>query len=371
MRLSKFIIAHMDEIMHEWEGFASTVNPPALTMDSKALQDHARLMLEAMALDLENDQSDRQQFQKSTGQGRLLLAESNAETHASGRLKSGFTMGQLFSEYRALRASVLKLWARADMNGPDVVRDMTRFNEAIDQAVAESIARYSSVVSTAQNMFLAILGHDLRNPLSTTLMAASFIEGSDDIDSHRVAASRIHSSATRMSNLVNDLLDYTRTHLGMSLPISRKPADLRQICEMVVAEQQIAHPGRQINFLADGNSPGQWDPERIAQVLSNLLGNAVQYGDPTEPIVLRVETGSESVALSVENKGPVIPSDKIESLFDPMVRLSKNPEAERTTSLGIGLYIAREIVEAHGGEISANSSAEEGTVFAVTLPRTL
>lgn len=376
MRLSDFITKNIEPILVEWEAFAKTIEPPALTMDSKALRDHAVNMLQEIALDISNPQTARAQQQKSFGEGRLIDKESSAEVHAAARLFSGFTIEQLISEYRALRASVLKLWARESKEGlstdPD---DVTRFNEAVDQSVAESVARYSNMVTRSQHLFLAILGHDLRNPLATTLMASRFIMEGTNVDSkYTTAAGRILRASQRMNRLVNDLIDYTRTNLGSNLPVVLKQADLAQLCRDALAEQALAHPTVRFELIAEGDFTGNWDDNRIAQVLSNLLGNAVQYGAAGQPIIVRLGAAPDRVALSVENHGKPISPEKINTVFEPLVRLATDDNDGVTpdpgsTSLGIGLYIVREIVHAHGGTITVTSTEQDGTAFAITLPR--
>ncbi len=372
MRLGDFILENMESIMREWEAFATTIVPPALTMDSKALRNHAKLMLEAIALDLSNTQSEAAQVRKSQGNGRLIADESSAETHAAQRLFAGFSIEQLVSEYRALRASVLKLWASStDAGRATDAGDVMRFNEAIDQAVAESVARYSQMVSKSQHLFLAILGHDLRNPLSTTLMASRFImDGPEVHDKYATAATRIHHAGQRMNKLVNDLLDFTRTNLGSNLPVILKDVNLLNLCQEAVAEQELAHPEYKFAIIAEGDFDGRWDDNRLAQVLSNLLGNAAQYGTRSEPIVLRLQPSRGEIVLCIENMGAVIPAEKINSVFEPLVRLAGDDGAQpNATGLGIGLHIAREIVRAHGGTISVQSDEEKGTVFTLHLPR--
>lgn len=372
MRLGDFITSNMEAILAEWDAFARTVVPPAMTMDGKALRNHAQQMLQEIVLDLSNAQSEQARRQKSLGTGRLLPHESSAETHAAARLFSGFTVEQLISEYRALRASVLKLWADSARTGLQTdPGDVLRFNEAIDQAVAESVGRYSQMVSKSQHLFLAILGHDLRSPLATTLMASRFImEGAEVEGKYSTAATRIHNAGQRMNKLVNDLIDYTRANLGSSLPIIVKPVNLEVLCRDAVAEQELAHPEYRFDIAVQGDCNGQWDDNRISQVLSNLLGNAVQYGSTGKPVVIRLRTEGEQVVLCVENMGKVIPPEKIHTIFDPLVRLVTDGEsAAPKSNLGIGLYIAREIVHAHGGSITVTSTEAKGTVFAVTLPR--
>ena len=372
MRLGDFILKNMESIMREWEAFATTIVPPALTMDSKALRNHATLMLEAIALDLSNTQSDAAQVRKSQGNGRLLNDESSAETHAAQRLFAGFSIEQLVSEYRALRASVLKLWASSTDAGMTTdAADVMRFNEAIDQAVAESVARYSQMVSKSQHLFLAILGHDLRNPLSTTLMASRFImDGPEVHDKYASAATRIHNAGQRMNKLVNDLLDFTRANLGSNLPVILKDVNLLDLCQEAVEEQELAHPECKFSIVAAGDFDGRWDDNRMAQVLSNLLGNAAQYGSRSEPVVLRLQPSEREIVLRVENMGTVIPPDKINSVFEPLMRHAGDDGGQsNATGLGIGLHIAREIVRAHGGTISVQSNEETGTVFTLHLPR--
>lgn len=376
MRLGDFITQHIEPILVEWEAFAKTIEPPALTMGSKELRDHAVNMLKDIALDISNPQTARAQRQKSFGTGRLIAEESSAEVHAAARLFSGFTIEQLVSEYRALRASVLKLWARESKGGLATdPEDVTRFNEAVDQSVAESVARYSEMVAKSQHLFLAILGHDLRNPLATTLMASRYIMDGANVDSkYATAASRILHAGERMNRLVNDLIDYTRTNLGSNLPVILKQVDLAQLSQDAVAEQSVAHPHHRFELIADGDFSGSWDDNRIAQVLSNLIGNAVQYGDASHPIVVRLIAETTQVVLSVENQGTPIPPEKINTVFEPLVRLAADGDDDSadisSNSLGIGLYIVREIVQAHGGAIAVSSTSADGTKFTITLPRT-
>jgi signal transduction histidine kinase len=283
---------------------------------------------------------------------------------------------QLVSEYRALRASVLTLWGRnvGDGRGTDMA-DMMRFNEAVDQALAESVSRYELLVKQSQNMFLAILGHDLRNPLGTLVTGSSFIMQALDIPPKYVlVATRMFSSGKRMSKLINDLIDFTRTHLGSGMPIRTSKGNLGLVCEQVVDELRTFHPERRIELHVPGQLEAVFDESRIAQMLSNLIGNAIQYGDVDAPVIVRVTGDSDEIVVIVNNQGPIIADDKISSIFDPMVRIAasvnaNNADASERTSLGIGLFISREIVHAHGGCVVVASTGSEGTTFTVTLPR--
>jgi len=335
--------------------------------------DHARQMLLTFAKDLGTHQSDAQRDAKSRGLGWRGKAETAAEVHAEARLLSGYTVVQLVSEYRALRSSVLTLWqAGPDVDEATTMADMTRFNEAIDQALAESVARYQHLVAQSQNMFLAILGHDLRNPLGTMVTGSQFIMQATDIPVRYVdVAARMFGSAKRMSKLINDLIDFTRTHLGPGLPIQRTQGDLVAVCEQVVNELRTFHPERPIELRLPPRVEDFFDEARVAQMLSNLIGNAVQHGNGHEPVHIGMSGGEHEVAIEVNNRGPVIPPEKIATIFEPMVRIVSSTPADYTerTSLGIGLFIAREIAQAHGGHIRVASNEADGTSFTVTIPR--
>jgi signal transduction histidine kinase len=375
VRLSDFILENMEPILQAWEDFARTIEPPALTMDDVELRDHAKLMLTVIAADLKTSQTKLQQSEKSKGNAPRDKQDTSAETHAEARLLSGYSVEQLVSEYRALRSSVLHLWTSQAAGGQATdMEDMTRFNEAIDQALAESVARYAHLVKQSENMFLAILGHDLRNPLGTVITGATFIMRANDVPSKYVlAATRIFNSGQRMSKLIADLIDFTRTHLGSGIPIKPKKMNLTEVCMNVVEELRTSHPERIIDFDGVAREDVFGDDDRLAQVFSNLIGNALQYGARHEPIVVRMSSAEQEVSVTVNNKGPSIPPKKIGSVFEPLVRLAvtNNLDELRETSLGIGMYIAREIVSAHNGNITVESNDLDGTTFRMTLPRRL
>jgi signal transduction histidine kinase len=374
-RLSDFIRDNMEAVLQAWEDFACTIEPPALTMGSVELRDHAQLMLTAIADDLDSPQTLLEQMEKSRGNAPRCHQDTAAETHAEARLLSGYSVEQLVSEYRALRSSVLHLWTSQSRTGQITdMEDMTRFNEAIDQALAESVARYAHLVKQSENMFLAILGHDLRNPLGTVITGATYIMRATDVPSKYVlAATRIFNSGQRMNKLIADLIDFTRTHLGSGIPIKAKTMNLAEVCLNVVDELRTSHPERLIDFEPGGREEIHGDDDRLAQVLSNLIGNALQYGARHEPISVRMAASEHEVNISVNNRGPVIPAKKLGSVFDPLVRLAAKDGVDdfRDTSLGIGMYIAREIVCAHDGSITVASNEADGTTFHIVLPRRL
>lgn len=377
MRLSAFILQNMEPILEQWEKFARTINPPALTMDSDSLRDHAQRMLQTIALDLTTEQTEEEQSEKSKDRAPVNVNITAAEAHAEERLSAGFTIGQLFSEYRALRASVLILWDKNSVG--ELITDagdITRFNEAIDQSIAESVAHYSTLLKTSQDMFLAILGHDLRNPLNTTTMSSMILMRSEGMTDKNISvASRIYTSSLRMNRLITDLIDYTRTRLGKKLPVVLIPTNMVKICTDIIEEQQIANPDHNIVLEMDGSFNGNWDEQRIAEVFSNLLGNAIQHGATASPITVNLTSSQDSVYIKITNHGKPIPESKIKHIFDPLVRYEENENENENafytqkTSLGLGLYIAREIVLAHNGTLDVTSTVANGTTFEIALPR--
>jgi signal transduction histidine kinase len=213
----------------------------------------------------------------------------------------------------------------------------------------------------APERFLGILGHDLRNPLTAMLGAAALLDVDPLTERQTQLVSRIQRSAERMKRMVDVLLDFTRSRCGEGIPVSRAPVDMREICLQIVDEMRLAHPGRAAVFDAFGNLGGHWDGDRVAQVISNLLANALQHG--RDPIRLVVRDDGSEVIVEVSNCGAPIPEHTLPTLFEPFVR-----GEESGHGLGLGLFIAREIVNAHGGRIDVRSD-EAATVFAVHWPR--
>jgi signal transduction histidine kinase len=375
MHLANFILANLEPILVEWEAFAKSL-PAGVSMTPRALRNDAERMLRFIAADLEKGQTVDQEIAKSHGHGEHLRdgEQSAAHDHGLQRLADGFDLVQMVSEYRALRASVTRLWAKEVNAFDQQALEMIRFNEAMDQILAESVERFTEKVGRDRDLFLAVLGHDLRNPLSTIKMGSALLLRSSAITArdHNSAAT-ISRSADRMGQMVHDLLDFTRTRLGARLPISVERCDLRTICDRIAEEMRTAHPDRSISVECDGDCAGQWDPSRIEQLVSNLVGNAVQHGYRGTAVAIILDGNqTETVTVGVLNHGPAVPEWQRRTIFDPLTR-GVDPEAQadgdHRTSLGLGLYIAREIASAHGGTIDLTSSEIAGTTFRVVLPR--
>ena len=172
--------------------------------------------------------------------------------------------------------------------------------------------------------------------------------------------------------MIRDLLEYTRSRLGRAIPISPEPTSMAQICRIAYDEARAAHPERIFRLETSDRLEGQFDTDRLHQVISNLLSNAVQYGARNQPITLRAYGDADRVTVQVKNHGHPIPADQLQVIFNPLVRLpggASGPDEGRSTSLGLGLFIARTIVLGHGGTLEVESSDRAGTVFTARLPR--
>jgi signal transduction histidine kinase len=366
VRLAEFIVENRAIIVKEWEVFARSLLPPGGPTSRSVCRDHADEILTAVVLDMGSSQSDAEQVEKSKSLAEGRRIGDAAHIHAVMRVDRGFRLVQIVAEFRALRASVLALWHQST-NEPDI-DGVTRFNEAIDEALSASASGYTETMDRYRDQFIAVLGHDLRNPLTGIAMAASTLATTPTLEeSARAIASRILSGAKRMDRMVCDLLDLTRTRLGPGLPIKTAPMDLTPVCQQVIAELG-GNPDQPLRFVPSGDLHGEWDSDRMAQVLSNLVANAIQHGGRSAPVTLVVRDVGNAVEMEVHNEGPPLLQSVLGTMFEPMV-LADTGEGPPTANLGLGLYIAEQIVTAHGGAIGVTSTEAAGTTFTVSLPR--
>jgi PAS domain S-box-containing protein len=241
--------------------------------------------------------------------------------------------------------------------------------ERVTRASLERALAEQKKIEELREQLIGIVGHDLRTPLTSVVAGAEIMlkRGMLSEADAKVTA-RIARSADRMTKIISQLLDFTRVRLGGGMSLERQPADLAEICAQVIAEVQMAHPDRALIFEADNDTRGLWDRGRLAQVVSNLIGNAIQHGAPGGPIDVRVGDRGEAVSLVVHNQGRPVPAELLPSIFDPFRRGSAHATS-KTDGVGLGLFIVREMVRAHHGEIVAHSTEGEGTTFTVRLPR--
>ncbi|MFL5356849.1 PAS domain-containing protein, partial [Archangium sp.] len=217
--------------------------------------------------------------------------------------------------------------------------------------------------------FLGVVSHDLRNPLNAILLSANALLRAEGIPaSHTKMVRRITTSAERMVRMIGELLDFTRGRLGGGIPIHPKPTHLRHLCRHVLEELEISHPGRELRLEADGGFQGEWDPDRLTQLLGNLGKNALDYSPAGTPVDFTLHDEDDGVRLEVHNEGSPIPSGMLPGIFEPF-RRGVEGDAHPTSGLGLGLFIVQQIAEAHGGTVEVRSHAGAGTTFTVRLPR--
>jgi PAS domain S-box-containing protein len=229
---------------------------------------------------------------------------------------------------------------------------------------AEAMAR-----TAFEQQLIGIVSHDLRNPLSAILLGAQALLRREDLGERQVkSVVRIQSSAERAVRMVKDLLDFTQARLGGGLRVERRPMELACLLTRTVPELEAAHPERTIEVHRMGDTRGEWDDDRITQVVTNLVVNALKYSPPDSPVRVEARGLDGGVSLAVHNRGAPIPPDKFPLLFQPMQRATG--EVDRAgRSVGLGLYIVDHIARAHGGRVEVRSTEAEGTTFTVWLPR--
>jgi signal transduction histidine kinase len=281
--------------------------------------------------------------------------------HALERYRLGFDIRAVLAEYRILRQVILERVPRAGDRATEAF-----LHELIDGAISDAVDHFAFERDRAREIFVGMLGHDLRNPLGAITMAAQqLLLHADRLDpTHRRLAKRILGSATRIERMADDLLDFTRGRIGGGVPIAVAPTDLATVLRDVAEEFNEAFPDRSIRARTDGTDlRGEWDGDRLSQVVSNLIANALEHGG--DPIEVVGRADGERVVLEVRNQGEIA-RDQLGRVFDPFVSLAASRSGRR--GLGLGLYIVREIARAHGGAVEASS--DRGTTsFRVLLPR--
>jgi signal transduction histidine kinase len=244
-------------------------------------------------------------------------------------------------------------------------------NEIALREQAQKSARAGVERVTFGNQLIGIVSHDLRNPLNTILLSANVLARRGALGSKDAQlVQRIQNAAERAAGLVRDLLDFTLTQMGGRIPVQRRAMNLHDLLHAVLAELEAAHPGR-VACLLDADDPrGEWDPDRLSQVVENLVSNALKYGAADGVVRVRTVCESRALRLEVHNEGEPIPAGKLRAIFEPLQRGAEASQPNPDRSIGIGLYIVRHIVEAHGGTVEAESATGLGTTFVVRLPRT-
>lgn len=367
MRLADFIQANTQTILDDAVQFAITQAPTGARLNMKRLRNDIPHILREIVADLRTPQTAAERREKSLGRAPVLQGtESAASSHGRSRADDGFGVNQMIAEYRALRASVQRLWAADEALVADAVDDIIRFNEAIDQAVAESLVEFSRTVESWRNVFLGALGHDLRGPLTAVVGTAELLVDSTQGTPHARPAERILSGGLHLTRLVDGLLDYSKSTLGTGMQVQRAACDLATAVTEEVELLCAALPGATIVLEVHGATQGCFDDARIREAVHNLVTNAAKYGQAHAPIGVSLAGDGDQVRLAVSNAGAPLAADALNALFDPLRRGSQAANKGEHSSLGLGLFIVREIARAHGGDVAAH--VEDGsTTFVMTL----
>jgi signal transduction histidine kinase len=364
----------MEPILAQWDAFAATLLPAAENMDALEMRGHAEQILHDVTTDLRTSQSRDAQREKSMGHGSGLIdatAETAAQKQGLLRAHAGCNINQLAAEYRALRASVLRLWMDDCAPETPYMDDIIRFNEAIDQALAQSVISFNAQIEQNRNLLLGMLGHDMRSPLQAIQVTSSYLAALNAGEHVSKAAGRLIRSGARMQALLDDLTEFNRSKLGLGINVMPASVNLADVIADELDELRAIHPDRQIELHVSGDARGVWDGPRLQQLLGNLVLNAIKYGAQDTPVRVTVTGDVAHVRIDVSNQGAAIGTATLACIFDPLMRgPDSKTEDERAGSLGLGLYIASEIAKAHHGAIETRSDEME-TTFSVSLPRTL
>lgn len=339
---------HRDAIRDEWARRVKERIPAATDKRGPALMDHVPLLLEAFA-----DRLDRR-----AGDEVVL---DLARTHAEHRFEQDYDLREVAGEYAILRA-VLHEFARALPGVGDacepVLASVQAMDRELDRVVYEAIEHYVDERDRGRELFVALLTHDLRNPLETARLALSTLDRDVDPTSRqRELVDTARSNLATMTRLLGDLTDFVRVRLGKGLPLSLAAIDAGAVVREVVAEFRVAHPDREVHLGEVGELRVSADPTRLTQAVTNLLSNAVKHG--SDPVHVDARQEGVVVVVEVANHG-TLPESVRRSLFDPFT-------SSGGVGMGLGLYIVCEILRAHGGRVHVDTG-DGRTRFRLELP---
>jgi signal transduction histidine kinase/ActR/RegA family two-component response regulator len=394
MRLAAFILANVEPILAEWEVFARSIWPGAAT-DPATLRDHAEAILLATASDMMSAQTATQRSDKSKGEGHAGedsdRVNAASQMHGSDRVDSGFDLGEVVAEYRALRASVLRLWREsAPPPDPRDLDELTRFNESIDQSLSKAVEGYAKRVehdraqltneqlartgaetaNRAKDIFLATLGHELRTPLNAILGWASILTGGCTREDLTEGIEVIRRNALAQAKLIDDVLDVSRIISG-KLRLDITQCDLTAAINAALDSVRSAADAKGIALhaaLDPSACATSCDAIRIQQVVWNLLSNAIKFTQQGGRVSVTLSRDRSTTRIAVRDNGQGISEEFLPYVFERF-RQADGSTRRKFSGLGLGLSIVKHIVELHGGSVRAESAGEgRGSTFTVLLP---
>lgn len=372
MRLHEFITENIEQILSKWEDSAQTVKSPMTSIDAQKLRNQIACILATIAKDMQTANTEYVNIKKPNSRDHSSDADSPAKVHAMGRYAAGLSMDHTVLHHLILRSSVLGLWFSTVYFIDDhYIEDMIRFNEVTDQSIVESIVSYGQAAESARKNVLGVLAHDLRSPLNAVLMASDLLCKNYSLaHSEAKLAAQISASVCRANKMVGDLLDIARFNCGIGLSVNFEECNLCALCASVVEELRTGFPHTQIILNTNDTINGKYDPSRMEQVFTNLIVNAIYHGDSDQPVKVTLSQDHQYSIFTVQNSGELISPSAIPYIFTQQARYSSQAAAEKGSSagLGLGLFIAAEIVKTHGGKIEVVSTDELGTIFTVLLP---
>lgn len=370
-KLSVVLAEHRAGILEAWmrRVLDDPAVPEAHRLPVPALRDHIPRLLDELIAALERERPIRDEEAAGYRFGKTIIPVE----HARQRVGAGYTLASALRELSHFRSVLLEFALGELQDGPVDTAGVRLMHAALDECMAFSAAEMEREAHGAlalerelRERFIAVLAHDLRSPLSNVIMATELLLRQRLPEEQVRSLERILRGGQRIGRMVGDLLDFAEVRSGQ-IGLRRSRANLRELCGDIVENLQAAHPNRQIVFESQGDGAGEWDPNRLAQILSNLVGNALDYGPADVPVTLALHEEGADAVLEVHNAGPAIPAEDLPHLFEPFRRGSAG--AQPKGGLGLGLYISSEIAKAHGGAIEVRSRDAEGTSFRVRLPR--
>jgi len=361
MSLPHFIHESLEDILAEWErecGDARRGAEPAVR------RVHFGKVLQAVAAEMKRSKATDAAAAAIAAfePGKVSSETASAAPHSHA--------SQLVDDYASLRASVVRQWRRKHpAPSAQDLDDLVQFNEAMDRSLAELAATFSPSESQPHSLFLGVLNHELRTAVASILMSAQVLthRSTPGTPEHK-AAQRILRSCQQVRQSLDALSDFTKVRLGEHLDIDRVRDDMGVLCKQALDAFARVDPERKVRLTSDGDLGGDWDTTRIREAVGGLLGNAARFASRGSVVTIAVDGhGADEVRVTVHGDGTPIDVETLQTIFDPVARV----ESENATyaGLGLGLFIVRKVVDAHGGQVSVEASPEQGTTFTMVLPR--